>query len=72
MIGQVIRDYRVIEEIGSGGFGAVYRADELSVGRDVAIKVILPDYATNEKFLKRFDREAHLVAQLEHMNIVPL
>ena len=60
--------------IGSGGFGAVYRAFQPLVGREVAIKVILPDYANKPDFIRRFESEAQLVARLEHpaKNHLPL
>ena len=67
-----VREFQIIEEIGKGGFGAVFRAYDKNLNRDVAIKIILPEYANDEKFKKRFEIEAHLVAQLEHINIVPL
>jgi predicted ATPase/predicted Ser/Thr protein kinase len=66
------RGYEVKEEIGAGGFGVVYRASQPSVGRDVAIKVILPEIAQDPEFARRFAEEARLAAQLEHPNIVPL
>jgi len=70
--GQRIKDYELHEQIGVGGFGAVYRAYQPNVLRDVAIKIILPSYASEPEFIKRFEHEARLVARLEHMNIVPL
>jgi oligopeptide transport system substrate-binding protein len=64
--------YELVEEIGAGGFGVVYRAHQESVGRDVAIKVVLPEIARDPLFVQRFEQEARLAAQLEHPNIVPL
>jgi serine/threonine protein kinase len=72
MIGQRLRDFEIIGELGSGGYGAVYRAHDTSVNREVAMKVILPELAQNDDFKQRFDLEAHLIAQLEHPHIVPL
>src|SRR4051812_15889661 len=72
MIGQIIRDFEILGEIGSGGYGAVYRAHDQSVNRDVAMKIILPEFAQNADFKQRFSLEAHLIAQLEHPHIVPL
>ncbi len=72
LIGKVIRDYEVQEKVGEGGFGSVYRAYHSSVNREVAIKVILPERASQKDFIKRFDAEAKLVAKLEHPHIVPL
>src|SRR5215212_8498032 len=70
--GQSLRGYELGEQVGAGGFGAVYRANQPSVGREVAIKVILPEYANHPEFIRRFESEAHLVARLEHPHIVPL
>jgi len=69
---QTIRGYELHERIGAGGFGEVYRAYQPSVGREVAIKVILPQFANEPDFIRRFDKEAQLVARLEHPHIVPL
>jgi serine/threonine protein kinase len=60
------------ERIGTGGFGVVYRAVQPGVDRDVAIKIILPEYANHPNFIRRFEVEAQTVAQLEHPHIVPL
>jgi serine/threonine protein kinase len=70
--GQVIRGYEILERVGAGGFGVVYRAFQLSVRREVAFKAILPQRAEREEFIRRFETEAHLVARLEHPHIVPL
>jgi len=70
--GQTIRGYQLRELIGVGGVGAVYRAHQPSVGREVAIKVILSEYANQPDFIRRFDAEAQFVARLEHPHIVPL
>lgn len=70
--GQIIKSYELIEQIGMGGFGEVYRAIQSSVSREVAIKVILPQHANHPDFIKRFETEAQLVARLEHPHIVPL
>lgn len=69
---QTINGYEIGERVGSGGYGEVYRATQLSVKRDVAIKVILPQYASDPKFVADFEAEAKLVAQLENKHIVPL
>ncbi len=71
-IGQTIHGYEIREQIGAGGYGAVYKAYETSVNRDVAVKVILPEHANKSEFAQRFEAEARLVAQLEHPHIVPL
>src|SRR5712691_1599331 len=70
--GQVIKGFEFRERIGEGGFGVVYRAYQPLVGREVAIKVILPEYANEPNFIRRFETEAQLVARLEHPFIVPL
>lgn len=70
--GQSLKGYELLERIGSGGFGAVYRAYQSTIGREVAVKVILPHFANRPDFIRRFEAEAQLVARLEHLHIVPL
>lgn len=72
LVGQEIRGYRFENLIAQGGFGQVYRAFQPVVERYVAIKVILPQYASQPNFVRRFELEAQLVAQLEHPYIVPM
>lgn len=72
LTGRAIRGYALSEKIGSGGMGAVYRAVQPIVEREVAIKIILPAYANHPDFIRRFEAEAQLVARLEHPHIVPL
>jgi WD40 repeat protein/serine/threonine protein kinase/DNA-binding XRE family transcriptional regulator/energy-coupling factor transporter ATP-binding protein EcfA2 len=67
-----IRGYELRERIGAGGFGEVYRAEQPGIGREVAVKVILPAYANHPEFIRRFEAEAQLIARLEHPYIVPL
>jgi serine/threonine protein kinase len=67
-----IRSYEVHEILGAGHVGVVYRAHQPVVGRDVAIKVIHPEFSNKADFIRRFEREARLVARLEHPHIVPL
>ena len=67
-----IRGYELQERIGAGGFGQVFLALQPSVGRQVAVKVILPQYANHPDFIRRFEAEARIVARLEHPHIVPL
>jgi WD40 repeat protein/DNA-binding SARP family transcriptional activator len=69
---QPVRGYELRELLGSGRFGAVYRAHQPVVGRDVAVKIILPQFADDPDFIRRFAVEAELVARLEHPHIVPL
>jgi len=70
--GTLIKGYELRDRIGAGGFGAVYRAFQSTVGREVAIKIILPGFANQPEFVRRFETEAQVVARLEHMNITPL
>lgn len=62
--------YRVIDRIGSGGMSVVYKAQDLSLGRIVAIKMLHENLTDDEGFLRRFQREAHAAANLSHPNIV--
>lgn len=66
------RNYQLGEPVGGGGFGIVYRAQQLRLERTVAVKVIRPQYADHPDFIRRFEAEAHMVARLEHPHIVPL
>ncbi len=70
--GRAVKGFELRERIGSGGFGVVYRAVQPSVKRDVAVKIILPRFANQPAFIRRFEAEAQLVARLEHPHIVPL
>jgi WD40 repeat protein/transcriptional regulator with XRE-family HTH domain len=72
LTGRAIRGYALAEKIGAGGMGAVYRAVQPLVEREVAIKIILPALANHSDFIRRFEAEAQLVARLEHPHIVPL
>lgn len=71
-VGQIVKTYEIRQLIARGGFGAVYRAYQPVVDREVALKVILPEYANHPNFIRRFEAEAQLVARLEHLHIVPL
>jgi len=62
--------YHILEQLGEGGMATVYKAYDTHLERDVAVKVILTQKQNNEKFLKRFEREARGLAQLTHPNIV--
>jgi len=70
--GQILKGYELRECLGRGGFGAVFRAFQPGVGREVAIKVILPQLADHPDFIRRFEAEAQTIARLEHPHIVPL
>ena len=65
-------DYRIIREIGHGGMGVVYEAEQVSLGRHVALKVLPHRALANAKTRKRFEREARAAAKLHHTNIVPV
>jgi hypothetical protein len=65
-------DYRIIREVGSGGMGVVYEAEQESLGRRVALKVLAPQGLRDPKLLGRFHREARAAARLHHINIVPV
>ncbi len=69
---QTIRGYELRQLLGRGSFGSVYRAYQPIIGRDVAVKVILPQYANQPEFIRRFEVEAQIVGRLEHPHIVPL
>ncbi len=69
---RTVKGYDLLEQLGEGAFGAVYRAHQPVVDRQVAVKVILPEFANQPDFIRRFETEAQLVAQLEHLHIVPL
>jgi serine/threonine protein kinase len=64
--------YKVVKELGRGGMGAVYLARQLSLDRNVALKVVAPRWASDPTFLARFTREAYAAAQLVHHNIVQI
>lgn len=71
-VGKTIAGYELRELIGQGGFGEIYRANQVSINRDVAIKLITSEFADQPEFIRRFEFEAHLIANLEHPFIVPL
>ena len=72
MIGQTLAHYQVLEKIGAGGMGEVYRARDTKLGREVAIKVLPPAFAQDPERRKRFEREAQLLASLNHPNIAAI
>ncbi len=65
-----IPGYQIIDRLGKGSMGVVYKAKQVSVDRIVAVKVLLDQLASNKEFIKRFDREAKIAAKLSHNNIV--
>jgi len=73
LVGQVIGgDFKIIKKLGSGGMGAVYLAEQLSLKRRVAVKVIAPQVAGDAEYVARFKREATSAAQLVHPNIIQI
>lgn len=68
--GTIIGQYRILELVGQGGMGAVYRAEHVELGRIVALKVLPSRFAQDPKFVERFRREAKVLARLQHPHIV--
>ena len=71
-IGSTIGKYRIIEEIDRGGMAVVYKATQLDLDREVALKVMPANISLNRRFMERFMSEAHAVARLTHTNIVTI
>jgi len=69
MTGQTLGHYRVLEKIGSGGMGEVYRARDEQLGREVAVKVLPAEWVANETVRKRLRKEARALSKLSHPNI---
>lgn len=72
VVGKTFGDYKILEEIGRGGMGAVFRAHQKSLDRFVALKVLSGSLMVNETAVIRFRREAQATAKLNHPNIVPI
>lgn len=70
MIGRTLAHYEIVEELGSGGMGDVYRARDKKLERDIAIKVLPAEFSSDPERRKRFMREAKAIAALKHPNIV--
>ena len=67
MIGRTLAHYRIEEQIGAGGMGLVYRARDLHLERDVALKVLPPDLLSDDSVRQRFRREALVLSRLHHI-----
>lgn len=70
--GDRVGHFRVLAQLGRGGMGSVYLAEDETLERRVALKVILPEFADNEGFRRRFEREAKSAASIDHPNVVPV
>ena len=70
--GSRLGHYEILEPLGVGGMGEVYRARDTKLGRDVAIKVLPEGFSRDKERLARFEREARLLAQLNHANVATL
>ena len=69
MVGKTISHYKVLEKIGEGGMGVVYRATDTKLNRDVALKILPQQFASDTQRMGRFQREAEVLASLDHPNI---
>ncbi len=72
MIGKIISDHKIIAELGRGGMGVIYEADQISLSRPVAMKVLADHLGRDPAFVQRFLNEARAIAKLNHPNIVQI
>src|SRR5215469_13288824 len=72
MIGQAIAHYQITAKLGEGGMGEVYRATDTKLGREVALKILPAAFAADSNRMARFEREAKVLASLNHLNIAQI
>src|SRR5258708_12346818 len=72
MIGQIVGNYKIEEKLGEGGMGAVYKGVDTMLDREVAIKALRPELASQDSIVERFRTEAVTLAKLNHPNIATL
>jgi serine/threonine-protein kinase len=71
-VGSRLLDYRLEDVLGRGGMSVVYLAEDLCLHRKVAIKLLAPELAKDERFRERFVRESELAASIDHANVIPI
>ena len=72
LLGQTIGNYQIYSRLGKGGMATVYRARQVNMQRDVAIKIMSADLAQDPQFVARFEQEARVIANLQHPRILPV
>ena len=72
LIGKQLGGYEIVDRIDQGGMATVYRARQTSMNRVVALKILPKHFMRDDTYLRRFEREVEIIAQLEHRNIVPV